>query len=105
MNTNTATPRQLATALSTIGKLVIKRKAGGDEEEGDDGTKKGKKNFGSVSTADIVALIKEQTQREVDKAGVELPDVKRLGEYEVRVALHPEVTAKFTLVVAAAPTK
>ena len=100
----TRTP-QLATALSTIGKLVIKRKAGGDEGEGGDGRKMGKKIFGSVSAADVVEVIREQTQREVDKASVEVPDVKRLGEYDVRVQLHPEVAAKFTLVVAAAPAK
>ena len=91
--------QQLATALGTIGKLVVKRKAGSAAESGK------RQIFGSVSEGDVVDVIKEQTQREVDKTAISLPEIKHLGEYDVSVVLHPEVTAAFKLVVAAAPAK
>lgn len=95
--------QQLATALATIGKLVVKRKAGGPAggAEGE----KGRQIFGSVVAADVVTIIKEQTQREVEKTAITMPEIKHLGEYDVSVVLHPEVTATFKLVVAAAPAK
>ena len=43
----------------------------------------------------MCALIKEQTNRDVDKANVEIPEIKYVGEYDVKVKLHPEVTAGF----------
>lgn len=91
--------QQLATALGTIGKLVVKRKAGSAAESGE------RQIFGSVSAGDVVDVIKEQTQRDVEKTAISLPEIKHLGEYDVSVVLHPEVTATFKLVVAAAPAK
>ena len=83
---------QLKTALATIGKFVIKKKAG-----------ESKQIFGSVTTAEVADLIKTQTSREVEKGDITLPSIKELGDYTVSVKLHPEVSAEFTLVVVAAP--
>ncbi len=53
----------------------------------------------SVTTAEIVAAIAQQTGRELNKADVELPEIKKVGTYEARVKLHPEVFGEFKVVV------
>ncbi len=78
----------MKTALATIGKFVIKKKAG----EGD-------AIFGAVTTAEVIAAIEQQTGRVLDKRGVTLPDIKTLGTYDVTVRLHPEVVGEFKVVV------
>ena len=78
----------MATALSTIGKFIIKKKVGEMEQI-----------FGSVTAADIVEAIKMQTGRELDRRAITLPDIKTLGTYEATVKLHPEVIGAFKIVV------
>lgn len=70
------------TALKTIGLLTIKKQVG----EGD-------AIFGTVTTQEIADVIKEQAGLEVDRRGIELPDISTTGEYQAEVKLHPEVTA------------
>lgn len=53
----------------------------------------------SVTPAEIVAAIAQQTGRELDKRDVELPDIKTVGTYDARVRLHPEVFGEFKVVV------
>ncbi|MCI5712063.1 MAG: 50S ribosomal protein L9 [Lachnospiraceae bacterium] len=51
------------------------------------------KTFGSVSTKEIAAAVKEQLGLELDKKKMVLNDgIKALGTYEVNVKLHPKVT-------------
>eukprot|EP00204_Picochlorum_oklahomense_P002868 CAMPEP_0118805880 /NCGR_PEP_ID=MMETSP1161-20130426/29224_1 /TAXON_ID=249345 /ORGANISM="Picochlorum oklahomensis, Strain CCMP2329" /LENGTH=183 /DNA_ID=CAMNT_0006734915 /DNA_START=30 /DNA_END=578 /DNA_ORIENTATION=+ len=83
-----AKAQAMATALSTIGKFVIKKKVG----EGD-------QIFGSVSAADVVEAIKMQTGRELEKRSVTLPEIKTLGTYDATVKLHAEVVGSFKVVV------
>ena len=83
-----AKAQAMATALSTIGKFIIKKKAG----EGD-------VLFGAVTTTEVVAAIEQQTGRALDKREVTLPEIKTLGVYEATVRLHPEVTGAFKVVV------
>jgi large subunit ribosomal protein L9 len=83
-----AKAKAMATALATIGKFVIKKKAG----EGD-------AIFGAVTAAEVVAAIEQQTGRALDKRGVTLPDIKALGTYDATVRLHPEVVGEFKVVV------
>jgi len=78
----------LATALSTLGKFTIKKTAGKD-----------KAIFGSVTAQDVVDVVKAQTNQELDKKTITVPDVSELGTYACSVKLHPEVTATFNLVV------
>ena len=80
----------LATALATIGKFTVKTKANPED----------KRIFGAVTQQDVVDAVKMQTNRELTKTAITLPEVKTLGSYEVSVKLHPQVTATFTLVVA-----
>lgn len=69
--------------------VVVKIKAG-----------EGGKTFGSVSAKEIAAALKEQYNIEVDKKKLQLTDsLKNLGNYEVSVKLHPQVTGKLTVKV------
>lgn len=54
----------------------------------------GGRAFGSVSSKEIAAACKEQHGVELDKKKVVLPEtLKNFGVYEVKVKLHPQVTA------------
>ena len=69
--------------------VVVKIKAG-----------EGGKTFGSVSAKEVAAALKEQYNIEVDKKKLQLTDsLKNLGNYEVSVKLHPQVTGKLTVKV------
>ncbi len=69
--------------------VVVKIKAG-----------EGGKTFGSVSTKEIAAALKEQHQIEIDKKKLQLAEaLKNFGSYEVTVKLHPQVTGKVTVKV------
>lgn len=73
--------RQLAKDLED--KIVeVKIKAG-----------EGGRTFGSVSTKEISAAVKQQLDLDLDKKKMVLNDpIKALGTYEVGVKLHPQVT-------------
>jgi len=61
------------------------------------------KLFGSVTTMDIEEALKAQGI-EVDRKKILLEEpIKKLGEYEVPVKLHPEVTASVKVNVSAEP--
>lgn len=58
------------------------------------------KTFGSVSSKEIAAAVKEQMGLDVDKKKIQLKEVlKTLGEHQVPVKLHPEVTAQLKVIV------
>ena len=60
----------------------------------------GGRAFGSVSSKEIAAAVKEQMNREVDKKKIQLKEaIKSLGTHIVSVKLHPEVTAELKVVV------
>ena len=59
------------------------------------------KLFGSVTTMEIAAFLKEQGL-EVDRKKMVLADpIKQLGNYTVPVKIHPEVTANLKITVSA----
>lgn len=69
--------------------VVVKIKAG-----------EGGKTFGSVSSKEIAAALKEQHGIELDKKKIQLSEsLKSFGNYEVSVKLHPQVIGKFTVKV------
>jgi large subunit ribosomal protein L9 len=78
----------MATALSTIGKFVIKRKVGENNMI-----------FGSVTTENVVEAIRMQTGRELARKDITLPEIKALGTYDATVKLHKEVVGSFKIVV------
>ena len=83
-----ATARKMQTALQTIGKFVIKRKVG--EED---------KIFGSVTSQDFADAVYQQTSQTIDKKNIAVPTINTLGEFDVAVKLHAEVTARVKVVV------
>ncbi len=61
------------------------------------------KFFGSITNSDIVEAVKKQFNHALDKKTVHLKDpLKTLGEHLVPAKLHPDVTAKLRLNLAAA---
>lgn len=81
--------KALATALTTIGKFVVKKTVG---EDG--------KIFGSVSAADVVEAIKAQTGKELEKKAFDVPDISAVGVYEINATFHKQAQCKFQLEVA-----
>lgn len=60
----------------------------------------GGKTFGSISTKEIAAAVKEQYGLELDKKKLLLSDpIKNAGSYTVPVKLHPQVTAEMKVMV------
>ena len=58
------------------------------------------KVFGSVTTSNLAKILEDQGF-EVNKRDILLSDsIKELGNYEISIRLHPEVTAKIKLAVA-----
>ena len=54
--------------------------------------------FGSVTNKEVAEAIHAQYQVEVDRRKVELKEaIKALGEYPVKVQLHPKVSANMTV--------
>lgn len=69
--------------------VVVKIKAG-----------QGGKTFGSVSSKEIAAAMKEQHSLDIDKKKIQLSEtLKDFGVYEVSVKLHPQVTGKISVKV------
>jgi large subunit ribosomal protein L9 len=59
--------------------------------------------FGSVTPSEVADAVKAAGGPELDRRRIELPGhIKSLGQYQISVRLHPEVTAKFALSVVAA---
>jgi large subunit ribosomal protein L9 len=69
--------------------IVIKTKAG---ENG--------KLFGSITTKEIAEHLEEKNGMNIDKRKFELDEaIKSVGEYSVRIKLHPKVVAKIQVIV------
>lgn len=82
--------KQLAAKLEAVNVALT-------HQAGDEG-----KLFGSVTTMEIAAFLKEQGF-EIDRKKMVLAEpIKQLGEYAVPVKIHPEVTANLKVQVAAA---
>jgi large subunit ribosomal protein L9 len=81
--------REAATRLSAL-KVRLTTKAG-----------RGGRLFGSVSTADIAAAVKNAGGPDLDRRKIEVTSpIKTVGSHQVSVRLHPEVSAKLEVEVA-----
>ena len=78
----------LKTALTTIGRFVVKKQTGGDDVL-----------FGTVTNGDVADAIEAATEKAVERRDISVPDIHRTGTYKVVVKLHPEVTAELNLEV------
>ncbi len=58
------------------------------------------KAFGAITNQDIAQALKQQHQVEVDHRKIELREpIKQLGEHQVQLRLHRDVTAHINLIV------
>jgi large subunit ribosomal protein L9 len=58
--------------------------------------------FGSISTADIAAAVKNAGGPELDKRKIEVKNpIRTVGSHQVAVRLHPEVNAQLDIEIAA----
>ncbi|NEO27641.1 MAG: 50S ribosomal protein L9, partial [Kamptonema sp. SIO4C4] len=55
---------------------------------------------GTVTNQDIADVVREQAGQDIDKRNVTIPDIHQLGNYQVEIKLHPEVTATVEIEVA-----
>ena len=56
--------------------------------------------FGSVTPTEVADAVKASGGPDLDRRRIELPGhIKSLGQYQISVRLHPEVTASFALAV------
>ncbi len=69
-------------ALKTVGKLTIRKQLGEENSI-----------FGTVTTQDVADAIKTMAGQDVDRRGISIPEISKIGHYEAQVKLHPEVTA------------
>lgn len=57
--------------------------------------------FGSVTNKEVAEVIKAQFQVEMDRRKIELNEaIKSLGDYTIKVKLHPQIAAKMIVRVA-----
>jgi large subunit ribosomal protein L9 len=76
------------TALQTINNFVIKKQVGENDAI-----------FGTVTTQDVVTVIKQNAALNIERQSVTLPEIKKIGTYPVQIKLHPEVTAEISIEV------
>lgn len=61
----------------------------------------GGKTFGAISTKEIAAAAKEQLDLELDKKKISVDEpIRSLGVHQVKIKLHPKVTATLAVKVA-----
>lgn len=70
------------TALETVGRLTIAKQVGEKDAI-----------FGTVTDREVAELIQTKAGIEVDRRGIEVPEIHKTGNYKVEVKLHPEVSA------------
>ncbi len=77
-------------ALQAVANYIIAKQVGENEAI-----------FGTVTNQDVADVILQTTQQEVDRRGITLPDIHKLGSYKAEIKLHPEVTATVEIHVVA----
>ncbi len=77
------------TALQIINNFVVRKQLGEDEAI-----------FGTVTTQDVVDVIKESANLEIERQDVSLPEIKKVGKYPIEIKLHSEVSAEIIIEVA-----
>lgn len=77
-------------ALETVGRYTIAKQAGEKDAI-----------FGTVTNQDVADAILEATKQDVDRRGITLPDIHKLGSYKADIKLHPDVTATIEIQVVA----
>ncbi len=68
--------------LEKAGRLAISKQVGENDAI-----------FGTVTNQDVVDAIQSATGLELDRRGITVPEIHKLGSYRIELKLHPEVTA------------
>ena len=76
-------------ALETVGRFTIRKQVGEDE-----------RIFGSVTAQEVVDAIKESTGQEIDRRGVQLPEIGSTGFYKAEIEIQTDVVATIEIQVA-----
>ncbi|OWY66402.1 50S ribosomal protein L9 [cyanobacterium TDX16] len=82
--------QELKAALEKVGSFTIAKQVGEKEAI-----------FGTVTDRELATLIQQAIGQEVDRRGITLPDISKLGTYKADVKLHQEVTATVEVKVVA----
>lgn len=77
------------TALKTINNFVIKKQVGENDAI-----------FGTVTTQDVVDVIKKSAGLDIERQSITLPEIKKTGTYQAQIKLHAEVTSEIFIEVA-----
>lgn len=75
-------------ALEKLGRLSISKQVGENEAI-----------FGTVTNQEVADLIQSAAGIEIDRRGISVPEIHKLGSYKVDLKLHPEVTATIDIQV------
>ena len=59
----------------------------------------GESIFGTVTSQEVVEIIQKITNQEIDRRGVDLPEINQIGSYEATIKIHPEVIANIKIKV------
>ena len=78
----------LKTALTTIGRFIIKKQVG------EDGVL-----FGTVTNGDVAEAIQSATKKDIDRRDITVPDIHNLGSFVAKIKLHQEVSAEVKIEV------
>jgi len=77
------------TALQTINNFVVRKQLGEDQAI-----------FGTVTTQEVVDVIKSSAGLDIERQAIDLPEIKKVGNYKAQIKLHPEVNAEIIIEVA-----
>jgi large subunit ribosomal protein L9 len=55
--------------------------------------------FGTVTTQEVAELLFNTTGQEIDRRGIHLPEIRKIGSYKAEIKLHAEVTAEIEIQV------
>lgn len=72
--------------LEQEGKFIIQKRIGDNN-----------KIFGKITLKQIRDVIESKTNLDLNKASIEVPEIKELGSYSISVMLHPTVQANLKL--------
>ncbi|HLO47177.1 MAG TPA: 50S ribosomal protein L9, partial [Kamptonema sp.] len=75
-------------ALESAGNFVISKQLGENESI-----------FGTVTSQEVAELIFNTTGQEIDRRGITLPEIRKIGSYKAEIKLHSDVTADIEIQV------
>lgn len=74
--------------LEQMGEFILQKRTSDDN-----------KIFGKISNRQIIELVENKANLDLNKASVEMPEIKELGSFPVTIILHKTIKAEITLEV------